>query len=191
MIHPNGALDFSLGFIILVNMICAILNTLILNPMFLAIGFVLPAFETFKALQVSDNKSRRMSLLMYWAVFALFFVFEDYVERLCCMLGIFYFVLKVLFVVWLQAPQFNGAEVIFEKIMKPYMGAHEDWVDAKLEVAKEMSLVVGEKVGAKTVVVASMAREAMTTISSKVSALQEMQKDKSEEKPAPKDKKEE
>jgi|EP00670_Eutreptiella_braarudii_P008622 hypothetical protein len=172
-------------------MICAILNTLILNPMFLAIGFVLPAFETFKALQVSDNKSRRMSLLMYWAVFALFFVFEDYVERLCCMLGIFYFVLKVLFVVWLQAPQFNGAEVIFEKIMKPYMGAHEDWVDAKLEVAKEMSLVVGEKVGAKTVVVASMAREAMTTISSKVSALQEMQKDKSEEKPAPKDKKEE
>ncbi|KAK9860326.1 hypothetical protein WJX84_000780 [Apatococcus fuscideae] len=43
-----------------------------------------------------------------------------------------YYHAKLLFLLWLQLPQYQGARRLYQQFLRPYLAEHEEWVDARL-----------------------------------------------------------
>ena len=65
-------------------------------------------------------------------VFSLFTVFELLADALIYWVPLFY-VAKLCFVIWLQAPQTKGATVLLVQYVTPLLRKHEHTIDSALE----------------------------------------------------------
>ena len=83
------------------------------------VGFVYPAYASFKAVESKDVKDD-YQWLTYWVVFSTFTLVEDCFSVLVSWIP-FYFVLKVLALVWLYHPQTEGAEKVYVKLLEPML----------------------------------------------------------------------
>ena len=95
------------------------------------LGFVFPAFASFKALE-SKSPECAAQWLTYWVVFSLFTVLEYVADRLVSGMP-FYYILKLGFVLWLQLPQTKGATTLYMSFIQPYVKQHEERIDLALE----------------------------------------------------------
>ena len=137
------------------------------------VGFVYPAWQSWKALESSKAgdaakaggapSQSQSAWLTYWVVFSLFNVVEHLADVLvswcaamlrnarnrCAVLSSalrvahlchptrpripFYYIAKLAFVIWLQAPQTRGASVLQVHYITPLLHKHENAIDSVLE----------------------------------------------------------
>jgi len=104
-----------------------------------ALGFVWPAYRSFKALKDPTQEAAQAMWLTYWIVFALFSAVSFVPDTLLSWVPL-YWDAKVLFVLWLQAPYTQGATILYKSRVQPLLAKHEGAIDEKVNRAKSRVL---------------------------------------------------
>jgi len=76
-----------------------------------------PVYLSFKALR-SPEKTDDEYWLTYWVVYGSLSLFESFIDGVFFWLP-FYFILKIIFLVWAYHPQYKGAQVIYQRFLGP------------------------------------------------------------------------
>jgi len=123
----------------------AIVSGLILVVLFLgpsafcnSIAFLYPGYQSFKAMQ-HDNVQDHINWLTYFVIYGLFNVTEAITDTILFWLP-YYRVIKLGFLLWCFLPQTMGCKTVYEKLLRPFLTAHETNIDSSLETI-EGSLV--------------------------------------------------
>jgi len=102
------------------------------------IGFLYPAYQSFKAIESQETKEDDKMWLTYWIVFGFLTVFDGLINFLFSFIP-FFGVLKIAFNVWLFHPKTQGARIIYEKFLKGLLKKYESKIDTHLNK-------IGEKI---------------------------------------------
>mmetsp|Transcript_3029 Transcript_3029/g.3167 ORF Transcript_3029/g.3167 Transcript_3029/m.3167 type:complete len:458 (+) Transcript_3029:177-1550(+) len=106
-------------------------------------GYLSPALNSTKAIVNKDEEGIR-EYLTYWCVFGLLL----YVEFL---LNFFSIVrswppeTRVLFILWLTLPQFQGAFRIYSFVLQPYFEKYEDEIDKQIDSISRKSVKIAHR----------------------------------------------
>ena len=100
-----------------------IFDTIITN----LVGTLYPAFWTIKSIEKDDLKDQK-NWLTYWAVFGSF-ILVDMFSPIIVKFIPFYFVMKILFLIWLFMPGSNGCKIIYNLIVKKILRKYEEKID--------------------------------------------------------------
>ena len=100
-----------------------IFDTIITN----LVGTLYPAFWTIKSIE-NDDLDDQKNWLTYWAVFGSF-ILVDMFSPIIVKFIPFYFVMKILFLIWLFMPGSSGCKIIYNLIVKKILRKYEDKID--------------------------------------------------------------
>ncbi|KAJ3143125.1 ER membrane protein DP1/Yop1 [Physocladia obscura] len=89
------------------------------------LGFLWPAYQSFKAIE-AQNKALNTQWLTYWTN-----IIEVFSDTLLYWVP-FYYAFKAIFVLYLIAPQFHGAQVIYNKVLEPYLLKEQSIIDGDI-----------------------------------------------------------
>ena len=98
---------FAAVFFVLIGFLDKIITNLV--------GTVYPAYWSIKAIE-SNNSDMDIQWLTYWVVFAIF-TFIDVFSGFVLKFFPFYFFAKILFLIWLFLPNFQGATILYNFIV--------------------------------------------------------------------------
>merc|ERR1711916_339960 len=87
------------------------------------VGFAYPAYASFKAIE-SPQTEDDCQWLTYWVVYSIFTLLEVVLDAVVSWIPFFYEI-KLLFLLWLQLPQFQGALFLYEVHVQPLLEKHE------------------------------------------------------------------
>jgi len=124
-------------------MVEAFLSKLIIT----AIGLLFPAYSSYKAIKAASFQEY-VRWIMYWIVFSLFTVFEVFTDIVFSWLP-FYYLSKIVFVLWLAMPFTKGSTFVYRKIIHPNFSRKEHAIDKILEDAKVNGYKTAVGVGSK------------------------------------------
>lgn len=114
------------------------------------VGFFYPAWSSFKAIEKNDLGGAHQ-WLAYWVVYAAFSFIEIFSDFVLFWIP-FYYILKLLFLFWLFLPQYQGATVVYQNILRPLLQQHRHRIDNVIErVANVGSLQETQDVTDQTV----------------------------------------
>ncbi|KAI0757541.1 TB2/DP1, HVA22 family-domain-containing protein [Daedaleopsis nitida] len=88
------------------------------QPVSNLVGWALPAFFSVKALESPGNQDD-VQWLTYWVVFGSFTFTESVMLRVVLYYFPWYFAFKSVFILWLQLPQFRGAQSLYGTVVRP------------------------------------------------------------------------
>ncbi|ETB59246.1 hypothetical protein YYC_03482 [Plasmodium yoelii 17X] len=91
------------------------------------VGFAYPAYQSFKAVESQGHAETKL-WLTYWVVFSLFFFIEYLIDIILFWVP-FYYVIKLLFLLYLYMPQVRGAETVYNYVIRPILLKHEKAID--------------------------------------------------------------
>ena len=91
------------------------------------VGFLYPAYRSFKALE-SDETDDDTQWLTYWVVYAFFTVFDEMTSWILNLMP-FYFMIKLVLMIWMFWPTTNGARVIYNTVLAPFLRKYQDKID--------------------------------------------------------------
>merc|ERR1711934_665590 len=91
------------------------------------VGFVYPAYASFKALE-SQNKNDDRLWLTYWVVYSCFCLIEGFLEYVLFWVP-FYYPIKLAFLFFLFLPQTKGAMQLYEKFLRPALKPYVTLID--------------------------------------------------------------
>lgn len=83
------------------------------------IGFVFPMYASIKAIE-SPAPEDDTQWLTYWLIFAFFKILEGSADYLLQYIP-FFLLIKAAFLVWCYYPKTQGAKVIYNSVIKPYL----------------------------------------------------------------------
>ena len=83
------------------------------------VGFLYPAYRSFKALE-SEDKDDDTQWLTYWVVYAFFTVFDGMTAWILDLMP-FYFLVKLVLMIWMFWPTTNGASTIYTVVLRPFL----------------------------------------------------------------------
>ncbi len=112
------------------------------------IGFTYPVYASLRAIETED-KSDDTQWLMYWVVFAGFCLLENFIGFIQFWIS-FYYPLKVSFLLWCMIPTYNGANVIYQTLIKPLFDKHGSAIDEALNSFSSKITSASSKKGAST-----------------------------------------
>ena len=95
------------------------------------VGVILPAYWSIKAIespQYDDDKQ----WLTYWAIYGLFTLLDQFANIILRIFP-FYFIFKIIFLIWCFMPNTMGALFIYNKFVAPSFKKYEDKIDKKIE----------------------------------------------------------
>ena len=102
------------------------------------VGTLYPGFSTIKAIQ---QKKKKKEWLTYWVVFGTFLIFDMFSNIIMKIIP-FYFVLKILFLIWMFIPGSNGCRLVYDflitKVMSPIEGIFDKFFEGYREVNKDI-----------------------------------------------------
>ena len=96
------------------------------------VGFLYPAFMSFKALEDGDEGDHRQ-WLTYWVVFSCFNLAESFIDYILYWVPLFYIV-KVFVLWWMFSDRFKGATVIYENLIAPFGRKYKEQIDQCVSV---------------------------------------------------------
>ena len=107
------------------------------------VGFVYPAYMSFKAVEssVGDDDTQ---WLTYWVVYSFFTVFNDVLFYVFGFIP-FYYIFKTAFYVWLFHPRLRGAQLLYTKVIRPLLLKYEDKIDRLTNKAEEGASLLTEQ----------------------------------------------
>ncbi|SPO30618.1 uncharacterized protein UTRI_05235 [Ustilago trichophora] len=95
-----------------------------------------PLYSSYKAVTSPSTTLAEMETwLVYWSVFACFSLFESLFGFLWTWLP-FYYELRLLFNIWLVAPQTRGATYIYTNHLHPFLQSNQEQIDNWVEEGK-------------------------------------------------------
>ncbi|KAJ1938679.1 Receptor expression-enhancing protein 2, partial [Linderina pennispora] len=115
-----------------------------------SVGYLYPAYRCFKLLRggpaaigasgedASQQGDVVKGVLKYWIVMAGFTAVEFVADTFIFWLPLVGLT-KVLFVVWLVLPGIHGAEIIYDRIIEPYLVQNEDTLDRYFRQAQRVA----------------------------------------------------
>jgi len=104
-----------------------------------------PLYQSFKALR-TPSPTDDQHWLTYWSVYGTLGLIESLLIGTTGVWLPFYYLLKIVFLVWCFHPKTKGALIVYQRVMAPLFGQLQVQVDgAEKELEKE-----GNKSGAKT-----------------------------------------
>mmetsp|Transcript_3749 Transcript_3749/g.9471 ORF Transcript_3749/g.9471 Transcript_3749/m.9471 type:complete len:130 (+) Transcript_3749:156-545(+) len=121
-----------------------LLTTLVFNPIFVIVGFLYPAYQSYKALE-SNRQDAAPEWLTYWVIFSLFTVIESVGTFLISWIP-FYSFLKLAFLMWLLLPRFKGASKLYQALVQPFMKKHEEKIDHSIMQGFETVTSMGARI---------------------------------------------
>ena len=95
-------------------------------------GFAYPAYKSFKAIE-STEKDDDTQWLIYWMVFAVFSLLEDTILKSITPFAPFFFVWKIIFLLWCYLPQTHGAEFLYTEIVSPGLKQLSETIESKMK----------------------------------------------------------
>ncbi|KAJ3310338.1 hypothetical protein HDV04_005089 [Boothiomyces sp. JEL0838] len=138
---PKVFVASALGFVFFLLIFLNIWGDLLTN----LLGFVYPAYASFKALETTSTKDD-VHWLTYWVVFGFFNLIEFFSDILLFWLPFYYF-FKAAIILWLVLPQTMGANFVYSKIIRPFLVAEQNEIDASLDKFKnKVSSVITEEI---------------------------------------------
>ncbi|KAM3506974.1 hypothetical protein MY10362_002029 [Beauveria mimosiformis] len=90
-------------------------------------SFLFPIFASYKALKTSDP-AQLTPWLMYWVVFSICLLAESWVAFIVTWIP-FYGYFRLLFLLYLILPQSQGARVLYEQYVHPFLQDNEAYID--------------------------------------------------------------
>ena len=99
------------------------------------VGTLYPAFWTIKSLEQNIVEEQK-KWLTYWVVFG-FFIIVDTRSIVIVKFIPFYFLFKILFLIWLFMPGSNGCTLVYHFIVKKIVRFYEDKIDSYIGGAKD------------------------------------------------------
>merc|ERR1711959_455310 len=91
------------------------------------VGFVYPAYASFKSLEANDVNEDRL-WLTYWVVYSCFCLIEGFLEYVLFWVP-FYHPIKLAFLFFLFLPQTKGAMKLYEQILRPALKPYVTMID--------------------------------------------------------------
>ncbi|KAJ3055236.1 hypothetical protein HK097_011119 [Rhizophlyctis rosea] len=122
---PKTYIASGLGLIFFVLVFFNIWGALLVN----LLGFLYPAYRSFKAIE-SSHKEDDTQWLTYWTVFGFLNTIEFFSDTLLHWVP-FYYTFKAALVMYLFMPQFNGAEFLYNRFVRPYLRSNEKIIDGQ------------------------------------------------------------
>ncbi|KAH7482293.1 hypothetical protein PRIC1_008219 [Phytophthora ramorum] len=101
------------------------------------VGFVYPAFCSFKAIETDDKKDD-VQWLTYWVVYACFNLVEIFADFLLYWIP-FYYAFKLGFLLWLFMPSTLGASFLYMHFLAPFLKSQESRIDRAMKEAVSSS----------------------------------------------------
>ena len=98
------------------------------------VGTVYPSFWTIKAIE-SKNKNDIKKWLTYWIVFGVFIII-DFFNIIIVKIFPYYFLMKIMFLIWLFMPGSNGCTIIYQLFVKKIFNSFEDSIDIYVDNIK-------------------------------------------------------
>jgi len=86
------------------------------------VGILYPTYASFKAIETPESEDDKQ-WLTYWVIQALVLLVETWVGWLFMWFP-FYDLIKLLVTLWMIAPQTQGAKVLYEEFVKPFLVTH-------------------------------------------------------------------
>jgi len=130
-LHRSRYRILALGLMLLNYTFGTLLNTMV--------GNVVPAYRTFKALQIdsemepSDEPSR---WLKYWVVFGIFAAVEYFIDLVGAWVPMYY-ECKLSLLLWLSLDKWKGASVVFGKYLEPFLLSKQEHIEENVKFAME------------------------------------------------------
>ena len=103
--------------------------------MFNIFGYLLPCLDSTKAIISKDDEGIR-EYLTYWSVFGLF-LYAEFLLNYFSVLRNWPPESKVLFILWLTLPQFQGAYRIYTYILQPNFEKYEQDIDDQINIISQ------------------------------------------------------
>ena len=100
------------------------------------VGTVYPAFWTIKSIECKNDDDKMW--LTYWAVFASF-TLVDMFSVIIVKFVPFYFVMKILFLIWLFMPNSQGCYLVYHLLVKKVFKSFESDIDITVDKVKEVA----------------------------------------------------
>ncbi|OZJ02975.1 hypothetical protein BZG36_03149 [Bifiguratus adelaidae] len=121
---PKTSLFMTVFFLVVIMVFSNFAAGLVTN----LIGWVYPAIKSFQAIE-SPQKDDDTQWLTYWTVFGFLSTLEYFSDRLVSFFP-FYYTAKLAFILWLFLPQFQGAQVLYQRILRPQLLMAKPGIDA-------------------------------------------------------------
>ena len=95
------------------------------------VGVILPAYWSIKAIESPEYDDDKQ-WLTYWAIYGLFTLLDQFANIILRIFP-FYFIFKIIFLIWCFMPNTMGALFIYNKFVGPYFKKYEEKIDKKIE----------------------------------------------------------
>ena len=95
------------------------------------VGVTLPAYWSIKAIESQEYEEEKQ-WLTYWAIYGLFTLLDQFASIILRIFP-FYFIFKIIFLIWCFMPNTMGALFIYKKFVHPYFKKYEERIDQKIE----------------------------------------------------------
>ncbi|CAM9659130.1 unnamed protein product [Ascophyllum nodosum] len=95
------------------------------------LGYLYPALASAKA-AVQQDPAAFTQWMTYWVVMSVFALAEGFVDFFVSWVP-FYFEAKIVLIVWLTLPRYQGASQIYQRFLHPYLEQYEGDIDTGLE----------------------------------------------------------
>ncbi|KJH42373.1 TB2/DP1, HVA22 family [Dictyocaulus viviparus] len=120
---PREKIAYGLMGLLAVYLIIGTFAQLICN----LVGFAYPAYVSVKAVR-TKKKSDDTQWLIYWCVFAVFSLVDFFASGIMRLFP-FYWLFKMIFLIYLYLPQTQGANYIFFEFVNPLVTKIDKWIE--------------------------------------------------------------
>jgi receptor expression-enhancing protein 1/2/3/4 len=110
------------------------LMSLLSRLLIIIFGTLHPAYKSYKALKYK-NYQEQIKLMMYWIVFAIYSVTENFLDYFLFWFP-FYYEIKILFLLWTLSPMSRGGIIVYRKFIHPSLISKEQAIDEFIEKSK-------------------------------------------------------
>ena len=107
------------------------------------VGIVLPTYWSIKAIESNEGDDDKQ-WLTYWAVYAVF-DFLDLFAHFILKIIPFYYILKLVFLIWCFMPNTQGALVVYNHIIKKFFIKYENSLDKLVNKVMKKSKEASER----------------------------------------------
>ena len=107
------------------------------------ITVVYPAIKSIQALETKGDDDDDSIWLTYWCVFGIFTLVDELGFFILSMIP-FYFYIKLVFFLWMMAPQTKGATIIYKMLLRPLLLKHRKRIDEIIAEVKGSALSVAK-----------------------------------------------
>ncbi len=101
------------------------------------IGFLYPAYMSFKAIESTRDSEDDKLWLTYWVVFSFLYVFDGIISSVLSIIP-FVSLLKIPFIIWLFHPKTKGALLIYNKVVRDLLRKYEGQIDSGIAKAQKV-----------------------------------------------------